>query len=142
MARVCLRELTPEERATIARREQGPASRLGLRDHERLVLGQEACAEKSNEITAIPALLARLAAGGRLKGALVSIDAISCNPDIAQAIAADGAAYLLAVKEYPALPPWRDRGLFSRRPGRSPKQRRKCAGWNTRYLARLRLTPR
>jgi len=29
--------------------------------NERLVLGQEACAEKSNETTAIPALLARLA---------------------------------------------------------------------------------
>jgi hypothetical protein len=56
--------------------------------NERLVLGQEACAEKSNEITAIPALLARLAAGGHLKGALVSIDAVACNPEIAQAVVA------------------------------------------------------
>lgn len=67
--------------------------------HERLVLGQEACAEKSNEVTAIPALLERLAAGGSLKGALVSIDAIACNPDIAQAVVDGGADYLLAVKE-------------------------------------------
>lgn len=66
--------------------------------HERLVLGQEACQEKSNEITAIPALLERLSACGRLKGALVTIDAIACNPDIAQAIVDHGADYLLAVK--------------------------------------------
>jgi predicted transposase YbfD/YdcC len=67
--------------------------------HERLVLGQEACAEKSNEVTAIPALLERLAACGSLTGALVTIDAIACNPDIAQAIVGGGADYLLAVKE-------------------------------------------
>jgi predicted transposase YbfD/YdcC len=66
--------------------------------NERLVLGQEACAEKSNETTAIPALLARLAAGGHLKGALVSIDAVACNPDMAQAVVDGGAEYLLAVK--------------------------------------------
>src|SRR5215204_936085 len=66
--------------------------------NERLVLGQEACAEKSNETTAIPALLARLAACGHLTGALVSIDAVACNPDIAQAIVDGGADYLLAVK--------------------------------------------
>ena len=66
--------------------------------NERLVLGQEACAEKSNETTAIPALLARLAACGHLTGALVSIDAVACNPDIAQAVVDAGADYLLAVK--------------------------------------------
>ena len=38
---------------------------------QRLVLGQQACAEKSNEITAIPLLLERL----ELTGALVTIDA-------------------------------------------------------------------
>ncbi len=41
----------------------------------RLVLGQEAVADKSNEITAIPLLLERLAKDGGLQGALVSIDA-------------------------------------------------------------------
>jgi predicted transposase YbfD/YdcC len=65
---------------------------------EKLVLGQEAVAERSNEIVAIPALLERLAAAGALKGALVSIDAIACNPDIAQDILDAGADYLLAVK--------------------------------------------
>jgi predicted transposase YbfD/YdcC len=64
----------------------------------RLVLGQEAVANKTNETTAIPILLARLAAQDGLKGALVSIDAIATNPTIATAIRAAQADYLLAVK--------------------------------------------
>ncbi len=64
----------------------------------RLVLGQEAVSDKSNEITAIPILLERLAANDGLKGAIVSIDAIACNATIATAIKAAGAEYLLAVK--------------------------------------------
>lgn len=64
----------------------------------RLVLGQEAVSDKSNEITAIPILLERLAANGGLKGATVSIDAIACNATIATAIQEAGATYLLAVK--------------------------------------------
>lgn len=59
-----------------------------------MVLGQEAVADKSNEITAIPALLDALA----IKGCLVSIDAMGCQKDIARAIRARGADYLLAVK--------------------------------------------
>lgn len=65
---------------------------------EKLVLGQEAVAPTSNEVTAIPVLLERLAASGMLAGALVSIDAIASNPDIAQAIIDHDADYLLAVK--------------------------------------------
>jgi predicted transposase YbfD/YdcC len=64
----------------------------------RLVLGQEAVADKSNEITAIPVLLERLAADGALEGALVTIDAIACNATIATAIKDAKAEYLLAVK--------------------------------------------
>ena len=64
----------------------------------RLVLGQEAVADKTNEITAIPALLERLAAKDGLKGTLVSIDAIATNPTVAAAIREAGADYLLAVK--------------------------------------------
>jgi predicted transposase YbfD/YdcC len=64
----------------------------------RLVLGQQAVADKSNEITAIPALLERLAVNHGLKGTLVSIDAIATNPTIATAIRDAGADYLLAVK--------------------------------------------
>jgi predicted transposase YbfD/YdcC len=63
--------------------------------NSRLVLGQEAVDEKSNEITAIPALLERLDLGG----ALVSIDAMGCNPNIAQSILDAKADYLLAVKD-------------------------------------------
>jgi predicted transposase YbfD/YdcC len=64
----------------------------------RLVLGQEAVSDKSNETTAIPVLVERLAADDGLKGAIVSIDAIACNAAIAAAITAAGAQYLLAVK--------------------------------------------
>lgn len=64
----------------------------------RLVLGQEAVADKGSETTAIPLLLERLAANGGLDGALVSIDAIATNPTIATAIRDAGADYLLAVK--------------------------------------------
>lgn len=64
----------------------------------RLVLGQEAVSDKSNETTAIPVLLERLGANDGLKGATVSIDAIACNATIATAIKQAGANYLLAVK--------------------------------------------
>ena len=64
----------------------------------RLVLGQQAVADKTNEITAIPVLLERLAAKNGLKGSLVSIDAIGTNPAVATAIREAGADYLLAVK--------------------------------------------
>ena len=62
---------------------------------QRLVLGQQACAAKSNEITAIPLLLDRLA----IRGALVTIDAMGCQTKIAQKILDKDADYLLAVKE-------------------------------------------
>jgi len=61
---------------------------------QRLVLGQEAVAGKSNEITAIPLLLERLA----LNGALVTIDAIGTQNEIATAILEGGGDYLLALK--------------------------------------------
>jgi predicted transposase YbfD/YdcC len=64
----------------------------------RLILGQEAVPNKSNELTAIPALLARLAEQDGLRGTLVSIDAIATNGAIAKAIRDAGADYLLAVK--------------------------------------------
>ena len=63
-------------------------------DDQRLVLGQEAVAGKSSEITAIPLLLGRL----ELAGALVTIDAIGCQTRIARAILARQADCLLAVK--------------------------------------------
>jgi predicted transposase YbfD/YdcC len=64
----------------------------------RLVLGQEAVGERSNEITTIPALVERLGANDGLKDAVVSIDAIATNATVAQAIRDANAHYLLAVK--------------------------------------------
>lgn len=64
----------------------------------RLVLAQEAVPDKASELAAIPVLLERLGADDGLKGALVSIDAVATNADIARAIAAQGADWLLAVK--------------------------------------------
>ena len=60
-----------------------------------LVLGQRATAEKSNEKTAIPELLATLA----LEGCIVSIDAMGTQPNIAQAIRDRGTDYILSVKD-------------------------------------------
>ena len=61
----------------------------------RLVLAQTKVNSKSNEITAIPALLQVL----ELSGCIVTIDAIGCQKEIAQAIVERGADYVLAVKE-------------------------------------------
>lgn len=59
-----------------------------------ICLAQQAVDTKSNEITAIPELLKLL----DLKGALVTIDAIGCQKDIASDIVTAGADYVLAVK--------------------------------------------
>jgi predicted transposase YbfD/YdcC len=61
---------------------------------QRLVLGQVKVAEKSNEIIAIPKLLAMLA----IEGAIVTIDAMGCQRDIARAILDKKADYVLALK--------------------------------------------
>jgi predicted transposase YbfD/YdcC len=59
-----------------------------------LSLGQVACTEKSNEITAIPELL-RLV---DIKGAIITIDAMGTQKAIAAQIVASGADYVLALK--------------------------------------------
>jgi predicted transposase YbfD/YdcC len=59
-----------------------------------LVLGQREVDGKSNEITAIPELLDTL----HLDGAIVTLDAMGCQKDIAARIRAKGADYLLALK--------------------------------------------
>src|SRR5688500_11015313 len=59
-----------------------------------LSLGQVACAEKSNEITAIPELL-RLV---DIKGAIITIDAMGTQKAIAEQIIEGGADYVLALK--------------------------------------------
>src|SRR3954466_150373 len=60
----------------------------------RLTLGLVAVDDKGNEITAIPKLLQIL----DLEGALVSIDAIGCQKEIASKVREQKADYLLAVK--------------------------------------------
>jgi predicted transposase YbfD/YdcC len=59
-----------------------------------MVLAQVKVDEKSNEITAIPSLLSAL----ELKGAIVSIDAMGCQKEIADQIIEAGADYILALK--------------------------------------------
>ena len=77
-------------------KERGPLHLVSAwASNQRLVLGQQACEAKSNEITVIPLLLERLA----LAGALVTIDAMGCQTRIAQAILDRSGDYLLAVKD-------------------------------------------
>ncbi len=64
----------------------------------RLVLTQLSVPEKTNEITAIPELLDHLAETGQLKGALVTIDAMGTQVEIANKIIAHEADYLLPLK--------------------------------------------
>lgn len=59
-----------------------------------LLLGQEVVDEKSNEITAIPKLLQVL----ELTGAIVTLDAMGCQKEIAATIRDKKADYVLAVK--------------------------------------------
>ena len=61
---------------------------------QRLVLGQLAVDGKSNEITAVPPLLAMLA----LKGTIVTADALNCQRAIAQQVVEQGGDYVLALK--------------------------------------------
>jgi len=66
--------------------------------HARLTLAQLSVPEKTNEITAIPDLLDQLAETKQLEGALVTIDAMGCQVEIADKIVAHKADYLLALK--------------------------------------------
>ncbi len=61
---------------------------------QRLVLGQVKVAEKSNEIVAIPKLLDMPA----IDGAIITIDAMGCQRDIARKIVDKKADYVLALK--------------------------------------------
>lgn len=61
----------------------------------RLVLGQVKVDEKSSEISAIPELLQVL----EISGCIVTIDALGCQKEIAEAILDQEADYVLALKE-------------------------------------------
>lgn len=60
-----------------------------------LVIGQLACEEKSNEITAIPKLLDML----EINGCIVTIDAMGTQKDIAEKVISKDADYILSLKE-------------------------------------------
>jgi predicted transposase YbfD/YdcC len=60
-----------------------------------IALGQVATEEKSNEITAIPLLLKQI----ELAKALITIDAMGCQKDIARDIVAGGGDFVIAVKD-------------------------------------------
>jgi hypothetical protein len=60
-----------------------------------LVLGQVKVDEKSNEITAIPQLLAAL----EISGCIVTFDAMGCQTEIAEKIIERGADFVLGLKE-------------------------------------------
>lgn len=80
-----------------------------------LMLGQIATDAKSNEITAVPKLLAMLS----LKGMIVTADAMSCQRAISQQIVDQGGDYVLALKSnQPALHD--DVRLFLEDPAREP----------------------
>ena len=74
-----------------------------------LVLGQRKVDEKSNEITAIPKLLAAL----ELAGTVVTIDAMGCQRAIAEKIIEKKADYVLAVKDNQGLLAEQVRDSFS-----------------------------
>jgi predicted transposase YbfD/YdcC len=59
-----------------------------------LALGQQACAEKSNEITAIPEVLCLV----DIRGAIITIDAMGCQKAIAEQVIDQEADYVLALK--------------------------------------------
>src|SRR5271163_3828800 len=63
---------------------------------QRMVLAQIATDAKSNEITAVPKLLAMLS----LKGTIVTVDALNCQRTIAQQIVDQGGDYVLALKQH------------------------------------------
>jgi predicted transposase YbfD/YdcC len=78
-----------------ARRDLGPLHVVSAWAGEHgLALGQQLCAEKSNEITAIPELLRKI----DVRGGIVTIDAMGAQKAIAEEIIAGKADYVLALK--------------------------------------------
>jgi predicted transposase YbfD/YdcC len=80
-------------RRTVGRSALHAVSAWSVENH--LTLGQVATGAKSNEITAIPELLELL----DLNGAVVTIDAMGCQKEIAADIVGRGGHYVLAAKE-------------------------------------------
>lgn len=101
VAQVVSRDIIPIDGKTA--RGSKPRNKLGKALHmvsawsheNRLVLGQQKVADKSNEITAIPELLNLL----EVKNCIITIDAMGTQKEIAEKIIDAGADYVLALKE-------------------------------------------
>jgi len=76
------------------RNEKQKALHIVLGTSHQLVLGQQKVDKKSNEITAIPALLEML----EIEGSIITIDAMGCQKEIASLIIKKKADYVLALK--------------------------------------------
>lgn len=103
-----------------------------------LTLGQVAVDDKSNEITAIPQLLEML----ELKGAIVSIDAMGCQKEIAAKIEKAGADYVLAVKDNQPKLAAAIADFFIQRHERGDFAKHRCRQHNTSEKSRGRLEER
>lgn len=79
------------------KRKQQPALHMvsAWATENRLMLAQVKTEEKSNEITAIPKLLEMI----NIEEAIITIDAMGCQTDIAKQIISRGADYVLSLKE-------------------------------------------
>jgi hypothetical protein len=92
-------EIVPIEGQSLHRSHDRPGGQPALHlmsawaSQNQLILGQLKVNDKSNEITAIPKLLELL----DLTGAIVTIDAMGCQTEIAHQIVAQEADYVLAL---------------------------------------------
>jgi hypothetical protein len=108
----------------------------------RMVLGQQQVDDKSNEITAIPELLAAL----DITGCIVTIDAMGSQTDIAERIVKAKADYILPVKDnqgilFEDMAVLRHMAINLLKHETSVKvgiaAKRKMAGWDNDYLLRV-----
>jgi hypothetical protein len=94
---------------------------------QRLVLGQVKVDETSNEITAIPRLLAMM----EIEGAIVTIDAMGCRDDEYRVRTKHAPANFTTIKHMA-------QNLLRRAPGKdSMRLKRKVAAWDDQFLAEV-----
>ena len=77
-----------------ARKNDGICILTAWASNQRVVLGQQKIAAKTNEKTAIPQLIQSM----DIQNAIVTIDAVLCTPALSELIVSKGAHYILAVK--------------------------------------------
>ena len=77
-----------------ARKNDGICILTAWASNQRVVLGQQKIAAKTNEKTAIPQLIQNM----DIQNAIVTIDAVLCTPALSELIVSKGGHYILAVK--------------------------------------------